>query len=81
MSLLTFIYEKETRVVEPHAYGRNREGQNVLLAYQTNGPKTGWHKFLESAMHEIRTVPDTFSPIRGGYVHDDPEIQETYLQL
>jgi hypothetical protein len=35
--LLHFHYELDGRIVEPHAYGRTREGVEILNAYQVAG--------------------------------------------
>ena len=39
MKTLSFIYDGQNRVVEPHAYGMSTAGNECLRAYQTAGGK------------------------------------------
>ena len=46
-SVLELRYHGYSRIVEPHAYGRDKDGEEILRCYQTSGgsesgEKAGW---------------------------------------
>lgn len=66
-TILELRYHGFSRVVEPHAYGRDEIGQEVLRCYQVSGgsvtgERTGW-KLLK--LSEISTLQVT----DGSFVH------------
>jgi len=86
MNVLTFTYDGFDRVVEPHAYGNDRKGQDVMRAFQTEGGSDsgdafGWKLFLTSNIQSLQIQTHTFPSPRPGYRPGDKVMQRIYCQL
>ena len=84
---LQIYYEDGYRIVEPHAYGENTKGHELLRAYQVQGSSEsgeyrGWKLFRIDEMHSIHVLNDNFDGPRQGYRRDDSALNLTiYCQL
>ena len=84
---LSFTYNGQPRVVEPHTYGVTTTGKESLRAYQTQGGHASshrnepWHLFSASKMVGLRCTGITFNGARQGYKRTDSAMQNIYAQL
>ena len=87
LQTLSFTYDGESRIVEPHTYGVTTTGKESLRAYQTQGGHASshrnepWHLFTISKMVGLKTTGNTFSGSRQGYKRTDSAMQDIYAQL
>ena len=84
--LLSFIYEEQPRVVEPHWYGLTIAGHEALCCYQVRGKGIHldgdpWDVMLTSKMSSLALLPDTFSTPRPGYKRRDKRMVIIYCEL
>ncbi len=85
--LLKLAYHWGFRLVEPHAYGVNNNGHDLLRCYQVGGasdsgqPK-GWKLFRVDEIHQLHVTEDSFSRPRDGYKRGDTALdRKIYSQL
>lgn len=84
MKMLELRYHGYSRLVEPHAYGCDKDGVEILRCYQTSGgsnsgENVGWKllKVREAlSLHEIET---TFS-LRRDYKRNDKAMIQFFVQ-
>ena len=74
--LLSFTYDGYSRVVEPHAYGRDRKGDLMLRAFQVQGGSKSnnpvdWKVFCEHDMRTVQVLNQHFASPRPGYKRGD----------
>ena len=84
--LLRVDYTVGVRTVEPHAYGRSSEGNNLLRAFQVEGPHEtpghDWDLFREDRVQSVEMLSETFPGPRPDYVRDDSAMKGgIYAQL
>ncbi len=85
--LLRLNYHWGYRTVEPHAYGLNDNGHELLLVYQVagasrSGKPQGWKHLRLDEIRELTVLDDTFPGPRPGYRHDDKALdRRIYCQL
>lgn len=84
--LLEVFYEECFRIVEPHLYGRDQDGKDVLKAYQIAGglnqeSSVGWKLFDMSGMHHLACLSTQFAGVRRGFRAGKPALQKIYCQL
>ncbi len=84
--LLAFDYEGSPRTVEPHAYGENPDGHELLRAFQVSssaeqGAFLGWALFRVEAISGINILDAAFAGPRPDYHRDDPAIRKICCQL
>ena len=65
--LLAFRYHEHPRRAEPHALGRLKDGDVVLLAWQVAGgsrsePPPGWRTFQLTDITGLELLAETFTP-------------------
>ena len=70
-----------SRKVEPHAYGRNDNGHELLRAYQISGAsesgeRQGWKLFRLDEITSLHVLEDGFSGARRGYKRGDKALDE-----
>ena len=83
---LTLVYDGHARVVEPHTFGVDKHGREILCGYQTAGTSTsgkpvGWKFFLVAKICELRTTADRFASPRPRYQHNDGAFLRIIAQL
>ena len=85
-TLLMFGYGDTVRIVEPHVYGVNTAGHEVLGAWLRPGhsrtdPQGGWRNYLLDGIRDLQTLDEHFPGPRPGYNPDDPRIPTVYCRL
>jgi hypothetical protein len=80
--LLKLTYSAGNRIVEPHVYGRDGAGKELLRCYQIAGEsmsqeRAGW-KLLRASDATSVEVLDVRFERRTGYNPSDPAIHEVY---
>ena len=85
--VLALEYEPSpgTRVVEPHALGVARTGDEMLVAWQLSGPSisgagTGWKNFRVSRLRNVVTA-GTFLGPRPEYSRGTVQLAQVLCQL
>lgn len=80
---LVVTYNGAARLVEPHAYGLDKNGQGKLRVFQvaSEAEHQGWRLFNESAIGEIRVADESFEGPQTGYAKDDKHIPTIFAQL
>jgi predicted DNA-binding transcriptional regulator YafY len=80
--LLRFSYDRETRVVEPHAYGLTRANEEMLQAYQVlGGSGSDWRAFRVEEIRRLTVLVKKFAMPRHGYRRNDKALYEIFCQL
>ncbi len=85
-SLVMFEYSDLIRVVEPHRFGVNSAGHEMLsgwlrAGYSRSDPAGGWRNYLLSDVSAVQVLDAPFAGTRPGYVAHDPRMREVYCQL
>lgn len=83
--ILELRYHGYSRIVEPHAYGRTRKGEEMILCYQLaggseSGERAGW-KLLRIDDTLLLHLTETTFPPRPDYQRDDKALVEVFTQL
>lgn len=88
LKIITFTYDNEYRMVEPHSYGWNKNtGNNLLWGYQIEGgsvsgrPIPGWRLFNLSKIRNLIVTDKTFPHARAGYDPNDRRIHIVFERL
>lgn len=85
--LIQLHYEWGHRVIEPHAYGVNNEGHELLRAYQVSGASqshepVGWKLFRVDEIRRLVLLEHTFQGARRGYKRGDKAMSyQIYCEL
>jgi YD repeat-containing protein len=84
--VLRLAYDGYERVVEPHAYGRDGAGRDVLRVWQLSGgpgaaEPSGWQLLRVDEVRGVSETGDAFPHHRPGYKRGDKEIPFLYAQL
>ena len=79
--LLNFTYDFESRVVEPHAYGRTEEGNEILRAWQQTPLPAAWKTFRIDKIAGPAIADTRFSEPRSDYRSDDKAMGHVFCQL
>lgn len=79
--ILEFTYDGQLRVVEPHAYGVNFEGDESLRAFQTNMREPDWRMFLLAKIQTLSATPRIFSGPRKDYYRNETAMDQIHTQL
>jgi hypothetical protein len=85
-SLVMFEYGDLIRVVEPHRFGVNSAGHEMLsgwlrAGYSRSDPAGGWRNYLLSDIRALQVLDAPFVGTRPGYVATDPRMRDVYCQL
>jgi len=85
-SLVMFEYGDLIRVVEPHRFGINSAGHEMLsgwlrAGYSRSDPAGGWRNYLLSDVSAVQVLDAPFAGTRPGYVAHDPRMREVYCEL
>lgn len=83
--LLDLRYHGYSRTVEPHAYGRDKSGDEVLRCYQINGgsesgERVGWKLLKIADAFAIQPLKQSFMQ-RAEYKRDDKAMDYIFRQL
>lgn len=82
-SLLQICYDDHYRIVEPNAYGVDPQGNQVLLAYQTEGggghdSRAGWRVLDTRAMRKVAVLAEHFLGPRPRTERDENRIDRSF---
>ena len=85
-SLVMFEYGDLIRVVEPHRFGINSAGHEMLsgwlrAGYSRSDPAGGWRNYLLSDVSALQVLDAPFAGTRPGYTANDPRMREVHCQL
>ncbi len=78
LQLLRFVYDGETRIVEPHACGVSRKGKEVLRAWQRGD---GWRLYSLAKMDRLEVLAEVFDGPRPGYSAQDSHMERVFCAL
>lgn len=83
---LSFSYDGFHRVVEPHAYGVDRKGHEVLRAFQVRGNSesgeyAGWKLLRVNQISGTAVLSGRFAGPRPGYKRGDKAFSTIWCQL
>ena len=85
--LLRLNYNWGYRTVEPHAYGLNDNGHELLRVYQVagaseSGEPRGWKLLRVDEIHGLAILEENFSGPRQGYKRGDKALDaRIYCEL
>ena len=85
-SLVMFEYGDLIRVVEPHRFGVNSAGHEMLsgwlrAGYSRSDPAGGWRNYLLSDVSALQVLDAPFAGTRPGYASHDARMREVYCDL
>ena len=85
-SLVMFEYGDLIRVVEPHRFGINSAGHEMLsgwlrAGYSRSDPAGGWRNYLVRDVSALQVLDAPFAGTRPGYAAHDPRMREVYCEL
>jgi hypothetical protein len=85
-SLIMFEYGDLIRVVEPHRFGINSAGHEMLsgwlrAGYSRSDPAGGWRNYLLSDVTALQVLDAPFAGTRPGYAAHDPRMREVFCEL
>lgn len=85
MRVLELRYHGYSRIVEPHAYGRDKDGDEILRCYQTSGgsesgESVGWKLLKVREVFSLHLAEETFVA-RPEYRRSDKAMTYVFSQL
>ena len=85
-SLVMFEYGDLIRVVEPHRFGVNSAGHEMLsgwlrAGYSRSDPAGGWRNYLLQEVSALQVLDAPFAGARPGYAAHDARMREVYCEL
>lgn len=83
--VLELRYHGYSRIVESHAYGRDKDGDEIVRCYQTSGgsesgERTGWKLLKVQEAFSLHLTDSTFSA-RSEYKRNDKAMDHIFAQL
>lgn len=83
--LLSFYYDEQLRVIEPHAFGITKDGNLAVRGYQVSGessqPLPGWRMFrLDKFEHARALATDSHAP-RPDFKPNDKHLAHILLEI
>ena len=85
-SLVMFEYGDLIRVVEPHRFGVNSAGHEMLsgwlrAGYSRSDPAGGWRNYLVHDIRALQVLEAPFAGTRPGYAAHDHRVALVYAEL
>jgi hypothetical protein len=85
-SLVMFEYGDLIRVVEPHRFGVNSAGNEMLsgwlrAGYSRSDPAGGWRNYLLHEVSALQVLDAPFAGARPGYAVHDPRMPQVFCEL
>ncbi len=83
--IIELRYHGYSRIVEPYAYGRGRDGEGLLRCYQLSGgsesgERSGWKLLKTAEVFKLHLTDSHFSP-RPDYRRGDKAMEFIHCQL
>ena len=84
-NVLELRYSGYSRIVEPHAYGRDKNGDEILRCYQISGgsesgEREGWKLLKVSDVYSLSIGAHSFS-VRSNYRENDSVMDFMFCQI
>ena len=84
--LLQFMYEGFSRIIEPHMYGSDAAGMDLLCGFQIAGTDglgkhNGWHKFDVAKIIGLVCLPTQYPGPRPPYRLHSKTFKRIYCQV
>jgi len=79
--VLEVTYDTTTRLVEPHIFGADKAGNDLLRAWQQSPLPAEWRIFRIDKISSIALTRTRFAGARMGYERDDKQIVNVYCKL
>jgi hypothetical protein len=84
--VLTLVYDRITRTVEPHAYGKSTAGKDILLCWQVSGDhRSGkahnWDFFVVDRISQVSEEGTCFAGPRASFSRNVKAMSTTYASL
>jgi hypothetical protein len=81
-----FEYGDLIRVVEPHRFGINSAGHEMMsgwlrAGYSRSDPAGGWRNYLLPDVTALQVLDAPFAGTRPGYAAHDPRMREVFCEL
>jgi len=85
-NLISFMYKDMLRIVEPHAYGETKNGDEKLRAYQVGGQSETrtipcWGLYRVEEIYNLKILPDLFASPENDYNKGDKALFIIYAEL
>ena len=86
-NLVRLNYPLGDRLVEPHAYGTNTQGNELLRAFQVSGASDsgehiGWKLFRVDRISSLTVLPQVFNDARPDYKRGDQAMtHQTFAEV
>lgn len=85
-AVVEFSYDDGMRIAEPHCHGRNKNGTEVLRAYQTggysrSGNPLGWRLYDVDKIVGLRRTGASFASDRPGYNPNDSNMSYVHCHV
>lgn len=85
-SVIEFQYDGHPRIVEPHCYGVNEAGNNVIRVfliggYSSSGRAEGWRTYKQGRITLLRFTGEHFEHPRLGYKRNDSDMVQIFEQV
>ncbi len=83
--VLELRYHGYSRFVEPHAYGRDKDGDEIMRCYQTSGgsesgERVGWKLLKVREVYSLHVSNSNFS-VRPEYKRNDKAMVYIFEQI
>jgi hypothetical protein len=83
--LLQFSYDGYFHIIEPHMYGSDAAGVDLLCGFQIAGTSelgkhNGWHRFEVSKIDDLTCLPTRYSGPRPPYKLGSKTFKRIYCQ-
>ena len=84
-NIVELRYSGYSRIVEPHAYGRDKGGDEILRCYQVSGgsesgERSGWKLLKVREIYSLQPESTSFTP-RSGYKRGDKAMEHIFCQI
>ena len=79
--VLEVTYDTTTRFVEPHIFGADKAGNDLLRAWQQSPLPAEWRTFRIDKITSMALTRTRFAGARMGYERDDKQIVNVYCKL
>jgi hypothetical protein len=85
-SLVMFEYGDLIRVVEPHRFGVNSAGHEMMsgwlrAGYSRSDPAGGWRNYLLTEVSALQVLDAPFAGPRPGYAAHDARMRDVFCEL
>ena len=81
--LLSFVYHKKNRLVEPYTFGQSTSGKDTLSAFQIEGGSDAssnfvWRQYALREIEDLKLMDIKFEELRSDYNPDNARMSFIY---